>query len=180
MAELQQGEFSNNRQHWSNTHIQNQIVSSRLVGHIKSVLWDYIFFKFFLWLIGNQAQSSAVNNHWKLRGKWSGTVVSDICMNPRTHFILQEFFQLKRHSHEWLLYKLTHTCKAHFWAPLVTSVATLIWNNQPDSHLNLSIPSFRFCLIPFLPLNHPLRLFAFSICLPLALILSLSTFSARL
>jgi len=28
---------------------------------LKSVLWDYIFFKFFLWLIGNQAQSSAVN-----------------------------------------------------------------------------------------------------------------------
>lgn len=81
-------------------------------------------------------------------------------------------------------YTNSHTpAKITFGRHLLRPLLHYSWkarNNQPDSHLDLSIPSIRSSLIPFLPLNHPLRLFAFSICLPLALILSLSQFSVHL
>lgn len=154
------------------------------MGCVKSQLWDYIhFFIFFLWLKGNQAQRSAVNNQWRLRGKWSGTAVSDMCTN--SHVLFYKGFSAQwRALHMSDYYTNSHTPAeltfGHHLLHLSAYNSRKSWNNQPDSHLDLSIPSFRSSLIPLLPLNHPLRLFALSICLSLALILSLSPFSVCL
>lgn len=125
----------------------------------------YIF-KSFLWLIGNQARSSAINNPWKLRDKWSGTAVSDV--HEPTRFILRAFFRsIESPSHEWLLYKLTHTCKAHFWVPFVTPVGIILSKSLKQSTWFTSW-SFH-CLFPFLCNSFPPSKSAFTPLCPLIL-----------
>lgn len=101
-----------------------------------------------------------------------------------TCFILLEFFRsIESPSHEWLLSKLTHTCRAHFWGPFVTPITASIielksfkqstWFTSWSFHsLFLFLcNSFRPSKSPFTPLC-PLILIIFIFCLSLTLSLS--------
>ncbi len=98
-----------------------------------------------------------------------------------TRFIPQEFSRsIESPSHVIDYYTNSHTpAKLTFGHRLLRPPYNIVEMLETINLIHILIP-FRSSVIPFLPLNHPLRLFALSFCVPLALILSLSPFSVRL